>query len=176
MQRLQSTLDGHQVPNWTNHMIWVGAGLFVVALYVSAVFDPTIRLLHALQSLIYIAVVVLVRGNSPWGYGAGFFISGFWNSMNVFVTSFVQEGFEELALLLQTGQLARPDLLVSVVAFTGHCLLFVACFVAYLRAPQPRRGVFKFVGGGLVAIGYFVLIIVTTGPQYIPLLRILFRL
>ena len=83
MQRVQSTTDGRQIPNWTNQMIWVGAGLFVIALYVSAVFDPTIRLLHALQSLIYVAVIMLVRGNSPWGYGAGCFISGFWNSMNV---------------------------------------------------------------------------------------------
>ena len=35
-------------------MIWAGAVLFVVALFVSVVFDPTIRLLHALQSLIYV--------------------------------------------------------------------------------------------------------------------------
>ncbi len=166
----------HQIPRWTNRAIWAGAGIFVVALFVSAVFDPTIRLLHALQSLIYVAVVVLARWNSPWGHGAGCFVSGFWNYINLFVTTFVASGLQQLVLLLQTGQLARPDQLIAVVAFAGHCLLFFGCLVAFLRMPRQRQVWSQFVGGGLVAIGYFVLIIIATGPQYIGLLRQVFHL
>ncbi len=48
-------------------MLLTGAAIFVMALFWSAVLDPAIRLLHALQTLIYVAVVVLARRNSPWG-------------------------------------------------------------------------------------------------------------
>ena len=65
--------------------------------------------------------------------------------------------------------------MISVVAFSGHCVLICAWLVAFLRASRKRWAWFQFVGGGLVAIGYFVLIIITTGPQYIPLLRIVFH-
>lgn len=176
MQQRQRITDGRQIPSWTNGVIWAGSGLFVVALFVSAVFDPTIRLLHALQSLIYVGVVLLCRRNSPWGYGAGCIVGAFWNSVNLFVTGFIASGLQELVVLLQTGQLARPDLMISVVAFAGHCLLICACLMAFLRASRKRCSAwFQFVGGGLVAIGYFVLIIITTAPQYIPLLKIVFH-
>lgn len=112
MPLLQGVMGGHQMARWTNRLIWAGAGLFVPALLVSAVPDPTIRLVHALQSLIYIAVVMLARRNSAWGYGAGCFVSAFWNSANVFVTTFVADGLQDLVLLLQTGELARPDLFI----------------------------------------------------------------
>ena len=45
-------------PAWINASVLVGAGFFIFALIVSAVFDPTIRLLHMLQALIYVAVIV----------------------------------------------------------------------------------------------------------------------
>lgn len=71
MRRLQGTADGHQTPDWTNRVTWAGAGLFVVALFVSAVLDPIIRPLHTLQSLVYVAVVVLTHMNSPWAMVLG---------------------------------------------------------------------------------------------------------
>lgn len=121
-------------------------------------------------------MVVLAGRNSPWGFGAGCFKSGFWNSANVFVTGFVLDGLEDLALLLRTGQLASPDLMIPVVAFTGNCLVFFACLVAFLRSPRERRSWFQFVAGGILAIAFFVLIIVTTAPQFISLLKHLFHL
>ena len=171
MHQAQRIEDDHRVRTGTNRVLLAGAAIFVMALYWSAVLDPTIRLLHALQSLIYVAMLVLARRNSPWGFGAGCFKSGFWNSVNLFVTGFVEDGIQELALLLQTGQLARPDLFIAVVAFTGNCLVFFACLVAFLRSPRQRGAWFRFVAGGLVAIGVFMLIIITTAPQFIPLLK-----
>ena len=175
MQQTLRIEDCHRVRTWTSRVLWTGAALFVVALFWSAVLDPTIRILHALQSLIYVAVVLLARRNSPWGFGAGCFKSGFWNSVNLFLTGFVEDGLREFALLLQTGQLARPDLFIAVVAFTGNSLVFFACLVAFLRAPRQRRAWFQFVTGGVVAIGFFMLIIIVTGPQYIPLLKHVFQ-
>ena len=163
-------------PRWIRVSILTGAACFLFALILSAVFDPTIRLLHALQALIYIGVIVLTRRNNAWGFGAGFLISGFWNYINLFVTTFIKAGLDQLVTLLQTGELQRPDLLIAVVAAGGHFLLLAACVAGFLRTRPKAVQWGQFVAGGVIAIAYFVAIIVATGPQYIELLRRFFRL
>src|SRR5262245_20404561 len=119
-------------PRWIRFLIVAGAGCFIFALLVSAIFDPTIRLLHLLQALIYVAVIVLARRSSPWGFGAGFTISLFWNYINLFVTTFIAAGLRQLWALLSTGHLARPDLFIAVIAAGGHVLLIVGCAAGFL--------------------------------------------
>lgn len=159
---------------WIYCSVVIGAGLFIFALGLSAFFEPRIRVLHTLQAFIYVAVVVLARRNSSWGFGAGFFISAFWNYINLFVTTFIRAGVEQLFGFFQTGQITRPDLALSLIAATGHFLLIAACLAGFLRTRPQARQWAQFMGGGILAIGYFILIIVTTGPQYIPLLRRMF--
>ena len=161
-------------PRWINESIFVGAGLFILALVVSAVFDPSIRILHALQALIYVAVIILTRRGSCWGFGAGCFIAAFWNYTNLFVTTFIRTGLEQLMTLLQTGQLQRPDLLVAVIAAAGHFLMIAACVVGFLRTGPNLRRWGQFFGGGMLAVAYLVAIIFTTGPQYIGLVKRVF--
>jgi hypothetical protein len=163
-------------PAWINVAILVGAGFFIFALILSAVFDPKIRVLHALQALIYIAVIVLTRKNNAWGFGAGCVIAAFWNYINLFVTTFVKAGLQQLSTLLRTGQLHRPDLLIAVIAAGGHFLLIIACLAGFLRTRPGARRWGQFIAGGALAVAYFVAIIITTGPQYIGLLRRVFRL
>ncbi len=160
---------------WIQGSIDFGAGFFMLALFLSAVFDPRIRVLHTLQALIYVAVMVLTRRQSAWGFGAGFFIAAFWNYTNLFVTTFVRNGADQLLLLLHTGRLRRPDLLVALVAAFGHFLMMAACAVGWARLRPGGRQMGEFVLGGVLAIGYFVLIIFATGRQYIPLIRHVFR-
>jgi hypothetical protein len=163
-------------PRWINASILVGAGFFIVALVLSAVFDPSIRVLHALQALIYVAVIILTRRGSAWGFGAGCLIAAFWNYINLFVTTFIRVGLEQLMTLVRTGQLQRPDLLVAVIAAADHFLMIGACLVGFLRTgPNPRRWG-QFVGGGVLAVAYLVAIIFTTGPQYIGLMKRVFGL
>ncbi len=163
-------------PAWINASILTGAGCFLFALVLSAVFDPKIRVLHTLQALIYVAVIVLTRRKSAWGFGAGCIVAVFWNYVNLFVTNFVTAGLEQLSALVRTGQLHRPDLLVAVIAAGGHFLLIIACLAGFLRTRPGARRWGEFAGGGVVALGYFIAIIVTTGPQYIGLLKRVFRL
>ena len=161
---------------WIYWSIVIGVGFFIFAPALSAFYEPRIRGLHALQALIYVVVVVLARRNSPWGFGAGLFISTFWNYINLFVTTFIRAGVEQLIGFFQTARITRPDLALSLIAATGHFLLIAACLAGFLRTrPQPRQWA-QFVGGGILAIGYFIIIIITTGPQYIPLLRRVFGL
>jgi hypothetical protein len=161
-------------PGWINASILVGAGFFIFALVLSAVFDPSIRVLHALQTLIYVAVIILTRRGSSWGFGAGCVIAAFWNYTNLFVTTFIRAGLEQLMTLVQTGQLHRPDLVVAVIAAAGHFLMIVACVVGFLRTGPNLRRWGQFFGGGMLAVAYLVAIIFTTGPQYIGLVKRVF--
>jgi hypothetical protein len=161
-------------PGWIDASMVVGAGFFIFALVLSAVFDPRIRVLHALQVLIYVAVIILTRRGSSWGFGAGCLIAAFWNYTNLFVTTFIRAGLEQLATLIHTGQLQRPDLVVAVVAAVGHFLMIVACVVGFLRTGPGLRQWGQFLGGGILAVAYLVAIIFTTGPQYIGLVKRVF--
>jgi len=143
---------------------------------VSAIFEPSIRLLHALQTLIYIAVIVLTRRESAWGFGAGCIIAAFWNYLNLFVTTFISAGLEQVSILLHTGSLPPPDLLIAVFAAAGHFLLIIGCLAEFVRTGLTFGRLGQFVAGGSLAVAYFALIIVLTGPQYIGLLRQLFHL
>jgi len=165
-----------QSPSWINIFVLLGAGSFLFALFLSAVFDPRIRLLHTLQALIYIAVILLTRRTSAWGFGAGCIIALFWNYVNLFVTTFFKAGLQQLSILLQTGQLHRPDLLIAVVAVAGHFLLIIACLVGFIRTGPGGRSWGRFLGGGALAVCYFIAIVITTGPQYISLLKRVFHL
>ena len=115
-------------PRWINVSILIGAGSFIFALILSAVFDPKIRLLHTLQALIYVAVIVLTRRDSAWGFGAGCIIAAFWNYLNLFVTTFIKAGLHQFSTWLRTGQIHRPDLMIAVIAGGGP-------FLAYSRLP-----------------------------------------
>ena len=161
---------------WINGSIGAGAGFFLFALILSAVFDPSIRVLHTLQALIYVAVILLTRQKSPWGFGAGFATALLWNYTNLFFTSFIKDGWRYLCLLVETGRLKHPDLLVAVVAAGGHFVMIAACIAGFALLRPGARLWLRFVAGGIIAILYFVAIIITTGPQYVPLLRRVFHL
>jgi hypothetical protein len=163
-------------PAWIDAGILVGAGFFIFALFLSSVFDPKIRLLHFLQSLIYVAVIFLSRHKSAWGFGAGVMIGAFWNYINLFVTTFIKAGTNQFVVLLQTGHLHRPDLLVAVVAAAGHFVLIAACLVGFLRTRPNRISWGQFIAGGVIAVAYFLAIIFIAGPQYIGLVRRIFHL
>ena len=159
-------------PPWTRFSVQAGAGLFIVALFVSAVFDPSIRVLHFLQALIYVAVIVLARRDNAWGLGAGCIIGAFWNYMNLFVSDFIATGLRELSRLLTAGEL-RPGQ-IAVVAATGHFLLIAGCLALFVRLRPGLKRWGQFFAGGVLAVGYLVLSVFTTGPQFVGILRRVF--
>ena len=167
--------DRPALPRWITWLIVSGAATFTLALIVSAVFDPSIRVLHTLQALIYVAVVVLARRNNPWGFGAGALMAAFWNYINLFVTNFIPNGVGQVALLFQTGHLTRPDQLIGAIAGAGHFLLIAGCVAGFIRTRPARRVWLAFGAGGVVAIGYFLVIVATTGRQYLPLMHRVFH-
>jgi hypothetical protein len=143
---------------WPLAAIQVGAVLFIVALVLSVVFDPTVGVLHSLQALIYVAVIVLARRNTAWGFGAGFTVAVLWNSANLFATGFIAAGVDALWASLRTGHLARPVLLLILVGAGGHFLMILGCLVCFLRGKPKLRRWAEFFGGAALAVFALVLL------------------
>jgi hypothetical protein len=152
-------------PRWIQISIPIGAGLFILALALSAALIPQLRLLHLLQALIYVAVIVLTRRNSPWGFGARVVVPTAWNCLGLFIAHLIQAGAEQLWLLLRTGRVSRPDTLAVLLGGVAHFLLIIACIAGFLQLRADKKQWAQFFAGGLVAMAYFALIIVTTAPR-----------
>jgi hypothetical protein len=152
-------------PYWVRTSILFGVGLFLIALTVSAIFIPQLRLLHSLQALIYVALIVLTKRNSPWGYGVGVVIATAWNSMSLFITHLFQVGVGQLLDLGRGGHVSRPDSLMVMVGGIGHFVLIFACMIGFLRLRPNERDWLQFSAGGFLALAYMALIIFVAAPR-----------
>jgi hypothetical protein len=152
-------------PRWVRVWIPIAAGLFLLALTGSAVLIPQLRLLHLFQALIYVAIIVLTRRDSAWGFGAGVIIAVLWNGLNLFVTHIFQEGVGQFWSLLGTGHVSRPDTLLVLLGGVAHFLLIIVCMAGFLELRPTRKHWGQFFAGGLLASAYTALIVVTTAPH-----------
>lgn len=174
---LNCMYDKRSHTSWLEWLIVASCAAFTFILILSAVYDRSIRVLHTFQALIYVAVVILTLKRSAWGYGAGCFIAALWNWTNIVHTTFISNGLHQLIRAFQTGRVTRPDQLIAVFAATAHFAMIACCLVGYFRMkPKGPWEPVKFLAGGLIAVGYFAGMIFLFGPQYIPLLRSVFRL
>jgi hypothetical protein len=143
---------------WPIAAIYIGASMFVVALAASVFFDPSIGVLHAVQALIYVAVMVLAQRESPLGFGAGFAIALLWNGANLFATGFIAAALHTLQAVLSTGHISRPALLLVLVGAAGHFLMIAGCLAGFFRSSGGRRPWARFLGGAILGMIALVLI------------------
>jgi hypothetical protein len=148
-------------------LVWIpiGAALFLLALTISALVVPQLRLLHLLQAFIYVAIVILARRNSAWGFGVGVTIGVVWNSLNLFVTHLMQAGAVAFWSFVRTGQVRRLDTMMVTIGGIGHFILLIACLTALFNQTTDPKKWWKFVGGGVLTLAYFALIIVVARPR-----------
>jgi hypothetical protein len=149
---------------WVNASILVGSLMFMCALAVSAFFEPQWRVLHVFQALTYVAVIVLTRKRNPWGFGAGVFISVFWNALLLFRTPVGAAAIPVVGNFIRTGQLQRPDVLLQLFGACGHVLIIVACLVGFWRTRPAARQWSQFAAGGALAVAYLLTMVFTVGP------------
>lgn len=147
--------------------------LFIFALAVSAYFEPAIRLLHTFQAFIYLAVIAGALRHQKWAYGAGISIAAFWNYINLFVNTFIRD-----VRLNHIGRACRQSGHDHSDSGCPRTLRYDRFLPLGLFASGNKRltDIGILLGSGAVAIGYFAAIIVIFGPQYLPLLRKVFRL
>ena len=156
--------DAAVIDRWTTATIAIGSAMFVFGLTIAAVFAPEWRVLHVLQALIYVTVVATARRKSAWGFGAGLAVAVFWNALSVFVTADAQDGIKELGTLMRTGHSQRPDVLLSLFAFCGHLLIIIGCTVGFIRLRPSAYRWAQFLGGGIAALSYLIVIVFVSGP------------
>lgn len=152
------------MPSSTQVWILLGAIIFLVALTVSALAVPQLRLLHLLQGFIYVAVIVLARRGSAWGLGAGVTISLVWNGLSLFVTHLMQAGAAALWSFVRTGHVQRLDTMMVTLGGLGHFILIVACLIACIQLRSEKKWR-NFVYGGVASLAYFALIIAIARPR-----------
>ncbi len=149
----------------THVWIPIGAGLFLVALAVSAVAVPQLRLLHLLQAFIYVAIVILSRRNNVFALGAGFTIAVAWNCLEFFGPQLIQAGAVLLWTFLHTGQVRHVETMMVPLGGIGHLILIFACLTALVNQTTGTRKWWKFLVGGLLVLGYFALIVAIARPR-----------
>ena len=152
--------------------VWIpiAAALFTVALVVSAVVLPELRLLHVLQALIYLAIVTLARRNSMWAIGAGLTIAVVWNGLNLFITHNMQTGVTLFWSLLRTGHVPEvgPHPIVPMMVLLGgigHFVLIGACLATLFDRRVDDKTPWKIVAGGVSVLAYAALMIVVSAPR-----------
>jgi hypothetical protein len=149
----------------TNVWIPIGAALFLVALMVSALAVPQLRLLHLLQAFIYVAVVILARRNNVYALGAGFTIAIAWNSLEIFGPHLMQAGAVMFWSFLHTGQVQHLETMMVPVGGIGHFILIFACLAALFNQTTDTKKWWKFLAGGVIVLGYFAVIVAITRPH-----------
>jgi hypothetical protein len=146
----------------------VCAAVFIVVLAVSAYWDKSIRILHAVEALPYLVAAILILRRNKFGYALGFASGGVWLLMSAWRTSFVRNGFERLL----SNDWSRPDLLIAVPAAlsTGGLALFALIGYARLRGKSARDGAL-FVAALAGVVAFFLGIFAAFAPRYLALFR-----
>jgi hypothetical protein len=146
----------------------IGCSVFILMLIVSAVFDPSIRWLHFFQAWMYLATMWLSLRKNRWGYFIGLSAAGLWAYSNLFVTTFFVNGLQQLGLWIQSGHLARPDLLISVPAWFANLFVVIGCLWGYWLMPRKAiADLFRFVTTFALTTGFFALDMYLFQPRYL---------
>jgi hypothetical protein len=154
-------------PGW---LIVIGGSTFVVVLAVSACYESDIRWLHFFQAWMYIATIILGVRGSRLGYFIGISAAGLWDYANLFVTTFLASGLEQMSRWIHTGHLAHPDAFIAVPAWVSNLLVIAGCLWAYLLLPTKRRGdIIAFLAVFVLTTGYFAFIMAVFQPRYLAI-------
>jgi hypothetical protein len=163
--RRTAGLEHVRASHWTRVWIALGAGLFIVALFGSAVAVPQLRWLHAFQALIYVAVIFLARKDNALGFGAGTTIAVAWNGIEWSGPHLIQAGAYEFWAFLSTGHLHRPVTPMVFIGAIAHIVLIISCVAAFKQTNRGKKQWLQFLAGGLLALAYFALIVAVLRPH-----------
>ena len=148
---------------------------FVVILGSAAYWDRTIRVLHVFESFPYIVAAVFCLRQRKLGYMLGAAGGAFWLWMASTLTTFVRNGFERVAMLLQTGHVDRLDILIAAPAAFVTAGLGLFSLWGYSRTRNKSwsdLGLFVVTTG---AVGcFFIVIFAAFAPQYLGMFKHLF--
>src|SRR5215467_10380476 len=117
-------------------LIFLSAGLFVIVLLISAWLDNSIRILHLFEAILYVGSALLCLAKPKWGYMFSFASGAFWIWSAGFLTTFIRNGFERILMIIQTGHIDRPDILLAVPAFLGTFGMVIFSAIGYRKVER----------------------------------------
>src|SRR5207248_11739062 len=126
------------------------------------------RVLHVFEALPFaLAAALCLRGRKA-GYMLGVAAGGFWLWTAGTLTTFVRNGFERVSMLLSTGHVDRPDILIAAPAalVTGGLVIFSVWGYVRLR-DKSVSDIGGFAAALALIAGYFVAIFAIFAPQYL---------
>jgi hypothetical protein len=146
------------------------AAAFIVVLGIAAVWDPSIRVLHAVEALPYALAGILCLQRRKLGYLLGFASGVFWLWMAGTLTSFVRNGFERMIMLITTGHVDRWDQFIAAPAAlaTGGLAVCSAWGYSRLRTKRSTDLALLVAAFAIVAL-FFVAIFWMFAPRYLAL-------
>src|SRR4030095_4480520 len=151
--------------------------LFIVILAVAAVWDPTIRILHVCEALLYTGVAFLCVRGSKFGYALGVASGLFWLWMAWGLTTFVANGFQVLALSLRVHQVRRPDILIALPAAASMIALVALSITGYARSSRKfARDIGMFVLAFIAVTTFYLAIFTAFTPRYLEMFRPILRM
>ena len=146
--------------------------VFIGVLAISAYWDRSIRILHVFESLPYLLTAVLCLRRKKSGYALGIVSGAFWLGMAGLRTTFVRNGFEQLDILVRTGAIDRPDVLIAVPAAVSTAGLSLLSAVGYARRPDRSWQDVKPFAAAIVGVPvFFVALFAVWAPQYLALFK-----
>jgi hypothetical protein len=152
-------------PEW---LILTGAVVFILMLIVSAVWEADIRWLHFFQAWMYLATIALSLRRNRWGYFIGISAAGLWDYTNIFATTFLYNGLQQLANWIHTGHLERPDLLIAIPAWLGNFAVVVGCVWGYFSLRERSwTDTLRFAVTFALTTGFFALDMWMFQPRYL---------
>lgn len=160
------------MPSKIDRTAAVSAAGFVAVLALAAYWDRSIRVLHAFESLPYVAAAALIWRRSKPGYAVGFVSGAFWLWMGGFLTTFVRNGFERAGMLVRTGTVDRPDILIAAPAAVFTAGLAVLSLVGYARRDDKSwADLVRFAVAAVAVPAFFVAIFWLFKPEYLQMFR-----
>ncbi|HEX3111587.1 MAG TPA: hypothetical protein VHU41_20975 [Thermoanaerobaculia bacterium] len=156
----------------TDVLIAACALAFIVVLAVAAYWDPTIRVLHVVEALPYLAAAILCLRRVRFGYPLGAVSGAFWLWTGGLLTTFVRNGFERLAMLIRTGHVDRPDILIAAPAGIACGGLLLFSLLGYVMTPAKSARDAALFGAALILVpAFFIAIFAAFAPQYLGMFR-----
>lgn len=153
----------------------VCAAGFVCILAIAAYWDPTIRVLHTAEAMPYVLAGGLSLRRRTFGYALAIASGLFWLWMGAFLSTFVRNGFERVAMLARTGHVDRPDVLIAAPAAVFTAGLALCAAAAYVRHSSKRpRDIVVLLGSFAAVAAFFLGIFALFAPRYLsmfPFLR-----
>jgi hypothetical protein len=169
VQRDADADGSERVIGW---LIVASSVLFVAVLALSAYWDPSIRVLHVFEAVPYLVAAVLGVRRSKVGYALGVASGVFWLWLAGWLVTFVRNGFEMLAVLVHTGRMVRPDVLIAVPAAVGTAGLVLFSLVGYIRLRNKSWRDIGVFGAALVVVSaFFVAIFAAFAPRFLTPLK-----